>query len=113
MQDLEDYFRQAGIVMPLVNNDGFDYGNFAPGTGVGQVDIYGHDSYPLGFDCSQPYNWTGDYFPTDFHTEHEIESPTSPYLINEVSSFMSKRNDVDANVYSSREVHSILGEGME
>ncbi|KAL1986538.1 hypothetical protein VTN96DRAFT_6116 [Rasamsonia emersonii] len=83
MQEVEDYYRQAGIVVPLINNDGLNYGNFAPGTGVGQVDIYSHDSYPLGFDCSQPYNWTGDYFPTNFYTVHEEQSPTTPYSISE------------------------------
>lgn len=86
MQEVEDYYRQAGIVVPLINNDGLNYGNFAPGTGVGQVDIYSHDSYPLGFDCSQPYNWTGDYFPTNFYTVHEEQSPTTPYSISEVCS---------------------------
>ena len=85
MQQVEDFYRAAGIVMPLINNDGFDYGNFAPGTGVGQVDIYGHDSYPLGFDCAQPYDWnsTGSYFPTNFYAVHEVQSPTTPYSINE------------------------------
>jgi hypothetical protein len=36
-------------------------GIFAPGyvvngTTEGDVDIYGHDSYPLGFDCASPYS---------------------------------------------------------
>jgi hypothetical protein len=84
MQDVEDYYRKAGIVMPLISNDGFDYGNFVPGSGVGAVDIYGHDSYPLGFSCSQPYNWTGDYFSTDFHIQHENQSHSTPYAISEV-----------------------------
>lgn len=52
MQDIEDYYRQTGIVMPFISNDGFEYGNFVPGSGVGEVDIYGHDSYPLGFNCA-------------------------------------------------------------
>ncbi len=36
-------------------------GIFAPGyvvngTTEGDVDIYGHDAYPLGFDCASPYS---------------------------------------------------------
>ena len=52
-----DYFnyvvqqlRNAGIVVPLISNDIGPYGNNAPGSAA-PVDIYGHDSYPLGFVC--------------------------------------------------------------
>ena len=99
MQQVEDSYREAGIVVPFISNDGFDYGNFAPGTGLGQVDIYGHDSYPLGFNCRNPYVWSGgsnQYFPgesvpsgqpsnyTYFYLMHEAESPSTPYTITEV-----------------------------
>lgn len=46
--DVEEQYRAAGIVIPLVNNDAAPDGHEAPGTGLGSVDIYGHDSYPLG-----------------------------------------------------------------
>jgi len=48
---VEQQYRDAGIVVPFISNDAGPEGYFAPGTGTGSVDIYGHDSYPLGFDC--------------------------------------------------------------
>lgn len=83
MQAVEDAYRKAGIVVPFINNDGLNYGYFAPGTGEGEVDIYGHDSYPLGFSCVTPYDWTGSYFPVDFWNTHENESPNTPNAIVE------------------------------
>lgn len=46
MQDIMDTARNAGINIPFISNDAGAYGNNAPGSGVGAVDIYGHDSYP-------------------------------------------------------------------
>lgn len=40
MQYVEDQLRNAGIVIPIVNNDASPKGDNAPGTGVGAVDIY-------------------------------------------------------------------------
>jgi hypothetical protein len=31
MQQVEDFYRKSGIVVPLISNDGFNYGNFVPG----------------------------------------------------------------------------------
>ena len=87
MAQVETSLRDAGIVVPLMNNDGFYYGNFAPGTGLGEVQIYGHDSYPLGFTCNEPYAWAGvpyQYFPTNFSAEHYEDSPSTPYALPEV-----------------------------
>ncbi|KAL4895785.1 glycoside hydrolase superfamily [Aspergillus ambiguus] len=53
MQYVIDQARNAGILVPMISNDAYTGGHNAPGTGVGEVDIYGHDSYPLGFDCFQ------------------------------------------------------------
>jgi hypothetical protein len=50
-QYIEDQARQAGIVVPFISNDALPAGHEAPGSGKGEVDIYGHDGYPLGFDC--------------------------------------------------------------
>lgn len=86
MQDVENFYRDAGIVVPFINNDGLNYGNFAPGTGLGAVDIYGHDSYPLGYTCANPYVWQGlanQYFPTDWYAVHLEQSPLTPYAIAE------------------------------
>lgn len=46
MQDIMDSARAAGVVIPFINNDAAADGHDAPGSGVGAVDIYGHDSYP-------------------------------------------------------------------
>lgn len=35
-----DQARDAGIVVPTISNDAFTGGTSAPGTGVGEVDIY-------------------------------------------------------------------------
>lgn len=40
MQYVEDQLRNAGVVVPIVNNDASADGHNAPGTGIGQVDIY-------------------------------------------------------------------------
>lgn len=50
-QYLIDQYRNASVVVPTINNDVWPGGNNRPGIGEGEVDIYGHDSYPLGFDC--------------------------------------------------------------
>lgn len=40
MQYIEDQLHNAGIVVPIVSNDAGADGHNAPGTGVGEVDIY-------------------------------------------------------------------------
>lgn len=40
MQYIEDQLHNAGVVVPLVNNDAAADGHNAPGTGIGEVDIY-------------------------------------------------------------------------
>ncbi|EON97131.1 putative beta-galactosidase protein [Phaeoacremonium minimum UCRPA7] len=42
-----DHFREPGIVVPSVNNEAWPLGAITPTTPA-KVDIYGHDSYPLG-----------------------------------------------------------------
>ena len=84
MQTVEDQYRKAGIVVPFISNDAGPNGYFAPGNGtVGNVDIYGHDAYPQGFDCANPYVWAPGALPTYFHTLHEKQSPNTPYSIVE------------------------------
>ena len=84
MQTVEDQYRKAGIVVPFISNDAAPNGYFAPGNGtVGNVDIYGHDGYPQGFDCANPYIWIPGALPTDYHTLHEEQSPNTPYSIVE------------------------------
>ncbi|KAK7967543.1 beta-galactosidase extracellular, partial [Apiospora aurea] len=75
--------RDAGVTIPFISNDAAPLGHNAPGTGVGEVDIYGHDGYPLGFDCANPTVWPTDGLPTDWRALHLQQSPSTPYSINE------------------------------
>jgi hypothetical protein len=79
---VEQQYRNAGIVVPLISNDAYPHGYFAPPQPA-HVDIYGHDGYPLGFDCANPYTWPDDALPTYYLTLHEEQSPTTPYSIVE------------------------------
>jgi hypothetical protein len=63
-------------------------GLFAPGEVVdgtieGDVDIYGHDSYPLGFDCAHQYTWPSGSIPAYFHASHKQQSPSTFYSLDE------------------------------
>ena len=82
-QAVENQYRDAGIVVPFISNDARPQGYQAPGTGNGSVDIYGHDAYPLGFDCANPYTWPDGALPTNFHSLHLKQSPTTPYSLVE------------------------------
>lgn len=82
MQYVEDQYRNGGIIVPLLSNDAYPGGHNAPGQPA-PVDIYGHDGYPLGFDCANPYTWPDDALPTNWHILHEEQSPTTPYSITE------------------------------
>jgi hypothetical protein len=77
MQYVEDQFRNASIVVPYIVNDNNE-GNFAPGTPAA-VDIYGIDSYPLGFDCANPYTWPANALATDLTVTHQNFSPSTPF----------------------------------
>jgi beta-galactosidase GanA len=54
MKHLEDKARADGITVPLVGNNN---GTFS--TGAGELDVDGVDSYPQGFNCSNPTRWNG------------------------------------------------------
>ncbi|EED22288.1 beta-galactosidase, putative [Talaromyces stipitatus ATCC 10500] len=83
MQDIEDTARNAGVIVPFISNDAGAYGHNAPGSGVGAVDIYGHDSYPLGFDCANPSTWPAGDLPTYFRQTHVQQSPSTPFSLVE------------------------------
>jgi beta-galactosidase GanA len=57
MQQLEQQVRDDGITVPLSHNH--CCGNSSWATGPGAVDIPGQDSYPQGFNCSDPAHWSG------------------------------------------------------
>ncbi|KAL9107270.1 MAG: hypothetical protein Q9227_007812 [Pyrenula ochraceoflavens] len=83
MAYVEQQFRDTGIIVPFIDNDNRVEGAFAPGTGVGAVDIYGIDAYPLLYDCAHPYVWPNVRFPRDWQTIHRNQSPTTPFSIAE------------------------------
>ncbi|KAF2189615.1 glycoside hydrolase family 35 protein [Zopfia rhizophila CBS 207.26] len=82
MQYVEDQLRDAGIVVPLISNDASPQGYNAPGQPAA-VDIYGHDGYPLGFDCANPTVWPDGRLPTNWRQLHLQQSPSTPYAIVE------------------------------
>ncbi|KAF2034960.1 beta-galactosidase precursor [Setomelanomma holmii] len=82
MQYVEDQLRNAGIVVPLINNDASPKGDNAPGQPAA-VDLYTHDGYPLGFDCANPSVWPANALPINWRQLHEQQSPSTPYGILE------------------------------
>ncbi|KAI9163259.1 putative beta-galactosidase A [Paramyrothecium foliicola] len=82
-----DQARDAGVVVPIINNDVWPAGNSRPGSGKGAVDIYGHDAYPVGFDCANPETWPENGIPTSWHQDHMRISPNTPYSIIEGGAF--------------------------
>ncbi|GKZ29849.1 hypothetical protein AbraIFM66950_006710 [Aspergillus brasiliensis] len=87
MAYVEEQYRKAGIVMPFIVNDADPVGNFAPGTGVGAVDIYSFDDYPLQWSTAppNPSDWSTLISPLLSYNEtvHEEQSPTTPFSISE------------------------------
>lgn len=85
IQYVIDQALNAGIVVPLINNDAGPAGILSPDNHsvTAHVDIYGHDGYPLGFNCQQPYNWTDNRLPTTYRELHDQEAPSTPYSIVE------------------------------
>ncbi|KAK4618252.1 putative beta-galactosidase A [Fulvia fulva] len=84
-QYVEDQFRNNSIVVPFISNDARPQGYFAPGPPRQEaaLDIYGHDGYPLGFDCANPYTWPDNALPTNYRDLHENQSSSTPYSIVE------------------------------
>jgi hypothetical protein len=69
-------------VVPFINNDAWVGGHNAPGTGVGQVDLYGHDLYPLDFDCNDML-WEKGSLREGQYAMHLNISPSTPYALPE------------------------------
>ncbi|KAF8443138.1 glycoside hydrolase family 35 protein [Boletus edulis BED1] len=77
--DLKTAFYNSSIVVPLTANDYGSERNWINGTGA--VDIYGLDSYPQKFDCSNPTVWN----PVDptYYNYHERVNPDQPWYFPE------------------------------
>jgi hypothetical protein len=77
-----DQARNAGIVVPFINNDAWSAGHNAPGTGVGQVDLYGNVLFPLDPECND-MAWKLGALRESLYSTHMNLSPTTPYAIPE------------------------------
>lgn len=62
--------------MPVSYNDASRDRNF-----ISIVDLYGYDSYPQMFDCSNPYRWNA--IPSDYRAYHQSANPSEPWYIPE------------------------------
>ncbi|KAF4554041.1 putative glycosyl hydrolases family 35 protein 3 [Elsinoe fawcettii] len=82
LEGLNQQFRDAGIVVPFINNEAWQGGQVVPGQ-VGGPDIYGFDTYPIGFDCSQPTNWSTASLTSTYYQTHLQQSPNGPLSILE------------------------------
>ncbi|TRM65792.1 glycoside hydrolase family 35 protein [Schizophyllum amplum] len=78
-QDLIDLLHDSPIVVPITYNDPNQGENFINGTGA--VDLYGLDSYPARFDCSNPTVWNN--VTTNYHSYHERVNPSQPFYCPE------------------------------
>ncbi|KAJ5975439.1 hypothetical protein N7481_009146 [Penicillium waksmanii] len=78
---VEQQYRDAGIVVPFISNDNSPHGYFYD-QGPPEWPIYGHDSYPMGFndDISE---WPVDALPTNYGDLHEEMAPNTPYSVIE------------------------------
>ncbi|KAK1968963.1 family 35 glycosyl hydrolase [Colletotrichum sublineola] len=79
---VDNQFRSQGVVVPYVNNEAWQLGAITALTPA-KVDIYGHDAYPLGFDCWNPTVWPANGLPTDWLATNNKIAPTTPYTIVE------------------------------
>ncbi|KAJ7058360.1 glycoside hydrolase family 35 protein [Mycena amicta] len=81
MQDIINVLRAGGITkVPTIHNDRNPAGQYAQ-PGLGKVDLYGWDGYPLGFDCDQPEIWTE--LGTQMDTSHQAWNPAEPLALFE------------------------------
>ncbi|KAJ7638480.1 glycoside hydrolase family 35 protein [Roridomyces roridus] len=77
--ELKSLLRESGVTVPLTVNDAWPGGHFT------DIDIYGYDSYPNGFNCSFPDDWlSGAVDSTEyFWGAHLQYSPQSPNAVFE------------------------------
>ncbi|KAJ6608888.1 putative beta-galactosidase, partial [Mycena sp. CBHHK59/15] len=81
MQDIINTLREGGITkIPTIHNDKNPSGQYAI-PGLGKVDLYGWDGYPLGFDCDNPTVWTE--LSTRHDTSHQTWNPAEPLALFE------------------------------
>jgi hypothetical protein len=96
---VQEQYRRSDIVVPYINNEAHMRGYISTDT-ESSVDIYGHDGYPLGFDCDNPSEWPEDGLPTDWLVTNNAIAPDSPYTIPEVGITPLIDASPDTNRYS-------------
>ncbi|KAG6812051.1 hypothetical protein H0H92_004635 [Tricholoma furcatifolium] len=81
MQAIIDTLRSSGLTkIPIIHNDRGADGQYAY-PGLGEVDLYGWDGYPLGFNCDTPSEWVE--LSTQFDTSHQTINPSEPLAMFE------------------------------
>ncbi|KAI0385148.1 glycoside hydrolase family 35 protein [Hypomontagnella monticulosa] len=83
MEYVKQQFKKAGNVVPQMVNDHLFQGNWAPGSGPGETEIYGIDAYPMRYDCAHPDIWPKIRWPKNWHLMHEKYSPNTPFFVAE------------------------------
>ncbi|KAF8996419.1 glycoside hydrolase family 35 protein [Cyathus striatus] len=73
MQDIIDTLRENGITK--------ECGGQYAAAGLGKVDLYGWDGYPLGFNCDNPSSWAE--LSTQADTSHQRLNPAEPLALFE------------------------------
>ncbi|CAD6931781.1 unnamed protein product [Tilletia controversa] len=76
IRSLVQFYKDQGFWVPITYNDIGQQNSF-----VDIVDLWGLDSYPLGFDCSHPDKW--QQIPDDYLARHERTNPDQPFMIPE------------------------------
>ncbi|KAE8209696.1 hypothetical protein CF327_g6353 [Tilletia walkeri] len=76
IRSLVNFYKDRGFWVPITYNDIGQQNSF-----VDIVDLWGLDSYPLGFDCSHPDKW--QQIPDDYLARHERTNPDQPFIIPE------------------------------
>uniref|UniRef100_V5ESD8 beta-galactosidase n=1 Tax=Kalmanozyma brasiliensis (strain GHG001) TaxID=1365824 RepID=V5ESD8_KALBG len=76
MRQLVSRLKSNGITVPITYNDPGRDANF-----VDLVDLYGLDSYPQRFDCSNPTTWVP--IRDDYLEYHQQTNPSQPFYIPE------------------------------
>lgn len=83
MEHVKQQFKDAGVVVPQMVNDHLFQGNWAPGSGLGETELYGIDAYPMRYDCANPEIWPKIRWPEGWQTKHQQYSPNTPFFVAE------------------------------
>lgn len=130
MAAVDNQLLDAGITVPLIVNDNEVEGYWAPGSGLGAVDIYGIDAYPMRYDCefielnvainvdfrcanyafksANPSVWPTYKFPHNWQTLHKQQSPTTPFAIAEFQGGSGEGWWASSNLYSTDQITNRL-----